>query len=138
MKPRKEPLTSEEEHAICKRCGGFCCKYYFFNPGQNEVTWSLHNYRKRKAIVYGKYKSLILEDRCPYTNDETQSCDNYSDPNLPKLCKSFPSRYRPFWNLRCELMRKRYVRGMIPKDVEGFKKLKQFCKPKRSTFKNFK
>ena len=138
MKPRKEPLTSEEEHAICKRCGGFCCKYYFFNAGNNDTSWNIHRYRKREILEYGKYKALILEDRCPYTNDEIQSCANYNDPNLPELCKRFPAVYRPFWNLRCELMRKRYARGMIPKDVEGFRKLKALCKPKPSLMKFYK
>ena len=138
MKLHKDPLTSEEEHEICKRCGGFCCKYYFFNVDGEANVWELHNYRKRTVISYGKVKALILEDRCPYTNDITQYCDNYNDPNFPKLCRYFPERYRPFWNLRCELMRKRYARGMIPKDIAGFSKLKQLCKPKRSPFKNFK
>ena len=138
MKPRKEPLTSEEEHEICRKCGGFCCKYYFFNVGDQAAAWDLHKYRKRPIMTYGKTRALVVNDRCPYTNDETQFCDNYSDPNMPKLCKDFPERYRPFWNLKCKLMRVRYARGLIPKDVEGFKKLKMEAKPNRSPLKVYK
>lgn len=138
MKLHKTPLTSEEEHEICRKCGGFCCKYYFFNVGKDDGPWKLHTYRQREIIRYGKTKALVLCDRCPYTNDVTQYCDKYDDPNLPKLCRDFPERYRPFWNLRCKLMRVRYARGLIPKDVEGFRKLKMACKPRRAVMKIYK
>jgi hypothetical protein len=139
MKLPKAPLTTEEENEICKKCGGFCCKYYFFNPGEDLKAQELHKFRQRKMVKYGKVTSVIMSDKCPYSDDETGWCSKYDDHGFPKLCKDFPERYRPFWNLRCKLMRVRYARGLIPKDEEGFRKLRMACgcKP-RPVFKYFK
>ena len=133
----KVPLTKEEELAICKKCGGFCCKYYFINAEKNVNGLELHKFRKRKLIKCGVVSSIIMEDRCPYSNDETHFCDKYNDPALPKLCSDFPNKYRPFWNLRCKLMRVRYARRLIPKDITAFSKLKRACKPNKRVFKFF-
>ena len=139
MKLPKAPLTTEEENEICKKCGGFCCKYYFFNPGEDPKAQELHKFRQRKTVKYGKVTSVIMSDKCPYSDDEMGWCSEYDAPGFPKLCKNFPERYRPFWNLRCKLMRVRYARGLIPRDEEGFRKLRAACgsKPK-PVFKYFK
>lgn len=139
MKPLKNvPLTSEEEHEICRKCGGFCCKYYFSNTGDYVDGIELHTFRKRKVFRYGKSVAVVLEDRCPYTDDEKQTCTRYTDPKLPALCRKFPDKYRPFWNLNCKLMRVRYARRLIPKEVVAFSKLRQNCKPKETFMKFFK
>lgn len=139
MKPlKKVPIPPEEEIEICKKCGGFCCKYYFFNPGESLENIKLHEFREREIIKYGVSNYVIFTDRCPYTSDELHVCTRRDDPKYPTLCKKFPESYRPFWNLRCKLMRARYARRLIPKDVEGFAKLRKACKPNESVMKVYK
>jgi hypothetical protein len=138
MKQRKAPLSPEEEHEICRKCGGFCCKYYFSNADNNTDAEDLHKFRGRKMIRYGKVKSVILSDTCPWTNDKLKTCTKYEEPGFPNLCRKFPDKYRPFWNLYCKLMRVRYARGLIPKDIVGFNKLKVACGYKSKPFKFFK
>ena len=120
MKQHKEwpPLSVEEEKEICKKCGGFCCKFYFYNAQNNKDALDLHKFRERKIIKYGTQLGLILSDRCPWADDENQVCAKYE--TVPRLCRSFPESYRPFWNLKCKLMRERYKRGLIPKDYKAF------------------
>lgn len=138
MKPLKGvPIPVEEEIEVCKKCGGFCCKYYFYNPAESPDAMELHKFRQRKFIRYGKMESIILKDHCPYSDDTLQVCIKFNDPKYPRLCKAFPEMYRPFWNLRCKLMRMRYARRLIPRDIISFQKIKQACKPNRSVLKHF-
>lgn len=140
MKPLKGvPLTPEEELEICKECNGFCCRYYFHNAEQmGKEGMALHTFRKRKIIRYGNSHAVILSDTCPYSDCENKICTNYKKEGFPKLCLTFPHLYRPFWNLKCKLMRVRYARRLIPKDILGFSKLKKACKPKETFFRYFK
>ena len=142
MKSRKGafygiPLSPEEEHEVCAKCNGFCCKYYFINPGESKEGLELHKFRQRNLLTYGKTQSMILADKCPWSDDTLHVCTKYGDPSFPKLCSRFPHNYRPFWNLRCKLMRERYKRGQIPLDVVGFDKLLNAIK-KRVVFKIYK
>lgn len=139
MKQRK-PLTKEEEIAICTKCSGWCCNNYFhsIDAKNGDATVEFHKFRQRDVITYGGVPSIIMKDKCPWSNEEKRICDKYGDPCYPKVCSEFPDRYRPFWNLRCKLMRVRYARGLIPKDIVSFSKLHRAIKPKETFFKHFK
>jgi Fe-S-cluster containining protein len=93
----------------------------------------LHKFRQRKIIRYGTQHALVLKDQCPWVDNENHLCGKYEQ--RPRLCKAFPESYRPFWNLKCKLMRERYKRGLIPKDVAAFKKVYD---KKKSPFKFYK
>jgi len=133
-----KPLSKEEEVAICKKCGGFCCKYYCMNPGETDANMEFHLFRGREVIKYGVVEALLIPDKCPHSNDALNCCNQYENPKYPTICKEFPKKYRPFWNLKCKLMRVRYARGLIPKDTVGFAKLQKECGFEKSVFKFFK
>lgn len=133
-----EPLTSEEEREICKKCGGFCCNYFFVGLGAGDAPEEFHKFRGRKIVRYAKTRSIEMPDPCPFSKQgEHGWCEVYKD--RPAVCKLFPETYAPFWSLRCKLMRERYKRGMIKRNKAKFNQILTAAglKPK-SPFKYFK
>ena len=136
MKRRKwEPLTKEQELEICRQCNGFCCNFFFNNPGEQKNI-EFHKFRGRKLIRHGNTMAVLMPDKCQYSDLENRTCTKKEDERFPKVCSDFPNLYRPFWNLKCKLMRERYKRGTIKKDMESFNKLyAAIPKKKKSVFK---
>lgn len=139
MERRKwPPLTDEDKQEICKKCGGFCCNYFFVWVGDEDAPKEFQKFRGRKIQRYGDTLSVIQPDPCPFAKKEEDGngwCTVYE--TRPEVCRIFPQFYTPFWNLHCKLMRELYKRGKLPKNIDKFKKLIKNPKVK-SVFKFFK
>lgn len=121
MKRRKwDKLTAEEGQAICKKCEGWCCSNFFIGIGPEDAPVEFHKFRGREIIKYAKTTAVVIPDTCPHCDKTTGMCDVYTSDTRPAVCRQFPERYTPFWNVKCKLMRELYKRKQIPANEQKF------------------
>lgn len=139
MKRRKwEPLTEEEGQAICQHCKGWCCNHFFIGLGQDDAPIEFHEFRGREIMLYANTNAVVIPDECPYSEPETGRCAVYDQ--RPAVCRLFPEKYTPFWNVKCKLMRELYKRGQIQINQAKFDAVLKYCGrlKSKSPFRVFK
>ena len=93
---------------VCKKCGGFCCKYSL------RVVSLLEELRQKdldflevKSIdkkIIGNSIYFVLNQMCPHLTEE--GCDLGED--RPDICKEFPPKKDDDWYHFCDLSQKLY------------------------------
>jgi Fe-S-cluster containining protein len=102
----------ERQSELCKKCGGWCCKYAMDKVDKREDAspnyWNALEYQKVRALEVindGKWIRFIHDGPCNKIDESTGLCKVYND--RPEVCRKFPlpMHYKSGWKFYCEIVK---------------------------------